>query len=84
MIAASCDRETLIGFLTNRINIDERLDFLVHLESCTRCWEEIYNARKAEHPHYYKSNNRQVKVTDHDLKRFDSPAREEESNYQVA
>ena len=80
----NCNRKQLVGFLSNQLEVDERLDFLAHVEECTRCWEEIYNARKAEHPHYYKSTGRQVRLTDKDLKRIEALAHAgEESSFQA-
>ncbi len=82
MIATKkCNRELLVGFLTDRLDIDERLDLLAHVDDCARCWEEIYNARKSEHPHYYKTGKRQVRINDRDLKKIDTV---EEVEYQVA
>jgi hypothetical protein len=83
----NCNRKQLAGFLSDQLEVDERLEFLVHVETCSRCWDEIYNARKSEHPHYYKTTARQVKITDKELQRIDSPARqaeESEGAYQVA
>lgn len=80
----NCDRQRLVGFLTNQLDVDDRLDFLGHLEACPRCWGEVYNARKAEHPHYYKSTARQVRMTDFDLRRIDADADEAEEAFQVA
>lgn len=76
-----CNRDLLAGFLTNQLGIDDRLDFLAHLEDCPRCWDEIYNARKSEHPHFYKNGNRQVRINERELKRIDTV---EEVEYQVA
>ncbi len=76
-----CNRELLVGFLTDRLEIDDRLDLLAHLDDCVRCWEEIYNARKSEHPHFYKNGNRQVRINERELKRIDAL---EEVEYQVA
>ena len=53
MSVCKCHRETLVGFLQDRLEEDDRLDFLIHLDSCPRCWEVIYSARKAAHPHFY-------------------------------
>jgi hypothetical protein len=83
ILTDECDRERLIGFLANQLELDDRLDFLTHVETCGRCWDEVYNARKAEHPHYYKTSNRQVKLTDKELKRIDG-ALKEEDQFQVA
>ena len=87
MLTENCKREQIVGFLTNRLDIDDRLEFLDHVETCTHCWEEIYNARKSEHPHFYKRSSRQVKLSDSELKRIDAASREDESSsaeYQIA
>ncbi len=77
-----CKREQIVGFLTNRLDVDEKLEFLGHVEECVQCWEEVYNARKNEHPHYYKRTSRQVKISDTELKRID--ALEQEADEKVA
>lgn len=85
IVMERCNRDRLIGFLTNQLEIDDRLDFLAHLETCGRCWDEIYSARKAEHPHFYKTSNRQVRLSEKDLKRIDAAVEvEDEAEYQVA
>ncbi|MFQ5739674.1 MAG: hypothetical protein ACE5JX_11745 [Acidobacteriota bacterium] len=68
----TCSREHLIGFLTNQLELDEKLQFLFHLETCSQCWGEVYNAKKAEHPHYYKGYTRQLRISDRELRRIDA------------
>ena len=64
----ACNREMLSGYLENRLDLEEQLDFLIHVDSCGHCWDEVYNATKARHPHYYKkSTSRQVKVSKREL-----------------
>ena len=63
----ACNREMLSGYLENRLDLEEQLDFLIHVDSCGHCWDEVYNATKARHPHYYKSTSRQVKLSKHEL-----------------
>lgn len=86
IVTEQCKRERLVGFLTNQLEIDERLEFLSHLDLCGRCWDEVYNARKAEHPHYYKTSSRRVRLSARDLKRIDASmgVTDEEAEYQVA
>lgn len=79
-----CDRQALVGFITNQLDIDERLSFLLHVDGCSRCWDEIYNLRKAEHPHFYKNSSRQVKLSDTDLRRIDSVAHLDEEETEEA
>ena len=62
-----CDRSLLVNFLGNQLDLDDKLDFLDHVRECKKCCGEIYAARKNEHPHYYKANKRQVKVSQKEL-----------------
>lgn len=50
----TCDRITLLRFLREQLEEDDRLDFLFHLDDCPNCWDAVYNATKAAHPHFYK------------------------------
>ncbi len=75
-MAGSCNRELLSGYLTNQLTLEDQLDFLTHVDSCSHCWDEVYNATKSKHPHYYKSNARQVKVSQKELG-DDEPLQEE-------
>ena len=86
IIADNCKRELLLGFLRGELDVDDCLEFLEHVEDCTRCWGEVYNAEKSKHPHYYKKSSRQVKITERELKRIDTPVRKQNDSevYQVA
>ncbi len=75
-MSGSCRRELLSGYLENRLELEDQLDFLSHVDECPRCWEEVYNATKAQHPHYYKNTSRQVKLTTRELEQ-DSGLRED-------
>lgn len=57
----NCDRRYLAAYLAQRLDEDRRLEFLLHLDECPRCWEAVYAATKAEHPHYYKSRSKKAK-----------------------
>ena len=77
----------LLAFLATSSTWDEKLEFLEHLEECKQCWGEVYNARKNEHPHYYKKTSRRLKVTEKELAKLNGvPAEETESEdtYQMA
>jgi len=63
----TCKRELLSGYLENRLDLEDQLDFLTHVDSCAHCWDEVYNATKARHPHYYKNTSRQVKLSKREL-----------------
>lgn len=67
----NCDRKKLTQFLSKELDIDNKLDFLFHLDDCTECWEEVYNVIKAQHPHYYKSKARRMKISEKEIAQFD-------------
>ena len=82
-----CDRRVVARFLDNKLDLDQKLEFLKHLEDCKQCWGEVYKARKNEHPHYYKKTSRRLKVTEKELAKLNSVRVEEnekESSYQIA
>ena len=80
ILTDDCKREQIVGFLMNRLDIDEKLECLEHVQGCNQGWSEIYNARKSEHPHYYKRTTRQVKLSDSELKKIDAASREDENS----
>lgn len=57
----ACDKKLVAGFVADQLEDDDRLDFLFHLDECPDCWEEVYNATKAGHPHFYKKATRKKK-----------------------
>lgn len=59
----NCNRKHIAQFLANELSIDDKLDFLFHLDNCTTCWEEVYAAVRAQHAHYYKSPSRRMKLS---------------------
>ena len=70
------DNKTLVNFLSDRLEPDDKLDFLFHLDSCNECWDKVYNAVKAQHPQYYRQSPWRVKISDRALERLDSRPRE--------
>ena len=56
-----CNRDLILGYLSEDLDLEEQLDFLLHVDSCDRCRREIYDARKAQHPHFYKAITRRRK-----------------------
>lgn len=44
-----CDRKRISGFLGNTLNLDDKLEFLMHLDTCSSCWNQIYAATKARY-----------------------------------
>jgi hypothetical protein len=71
----NCNRRLLKRFLTEKLNVDDQLRFLTHVEECTECWDEVYNSVKAQHPHYYKSTGRGVKISDKEIQKFEEKAK---------
>ena len=54
MTTIICDRKMMLSFLRDQLEQDDRLVFLFHLDECPNCWDTVYNATKATHPHFYK------------------------------
>ena len=67
----NCNRKLLQRFLTDKLDVDGKLSFLSHVEECTECWDEVYNSVKAQHPEYYKSTGRRVRISDKEIKQFE-------------
>ena len=53
-----CPRKLLAYYLSDKLDVDDQLTFFAHLDDCPDCWDEVYNAVKAQHPHYYKTKSR--------------------------
>ena len=79
-----CDRRTLVDFLKDGLEDDDRLEFLFHLDTCTGCWEEVYNAAKSTHPHFYKKPPKVSQLLEKELRRLDKAEVEEEDFTEVA
>jgi len=60
-MSEQCNRDLLLGYLAEDLELEEQLEFLLHVDSCNRCRREIYDARKAQHPHFYKALTRKGK-----------------------
>ncbi|HON00265.1 MAG TPA: hypothetical protein PLM33_08440 [Acidobacteriota bacterium] len=75
----NCNRKLLVGFLQNQLEEDDRLDFLIHLDLCPNCWEAVYSATKASHPHFYKKPIDTSRFVDIDLCGLDQRETEPES-----
>jgi len=79
-----CDRKTVRDFLNEQLREDERLDFLLHLDDCPNCWETVYAATKATHPHFYKRAPKNAKFTDAELKKLEAGKERKEEIFEVA
>jgi hypothetical protein len=56
------------------------------LDACPRCWEAVYNATKAEHPHFYKAPSKKSRLASElELKALEKPKKiESEEIFEVA
>lgn len=72
-----CPRRLLARYLVDKLDVDEKLVFFAHLDDCPECWDEVYNAIKAQHPHFYKTRSR-VKISDKEIRHFEHKEREVE------
>lgn len=79
MAMTKCDRRLLVGFIQNQLGETDKLDFLIHLDSCPNCWEAVYAATKASHPHYYKKPIDTSRFVDLDLAGLDQEESEPEA-----
>jgi len=79
-----CDRQVLVKFLSNKLEEDDRLDFLFHLDACPSCWEEVYNAEKELHPHYYKKPTKKSRAGLKELGRLERVGQDEDDIEEVA
>jgi hypothetical protein len=79
-----CDRDYVSRFLSKQLEEDDQLDFFYHLDNCLSCWEEVYNAEKAKHPHYYKKLPKRSRKIDNDLRRLEQVGKEEDDMSEVA
>ena len=79
-----CDREVLVKFLNKTIEEDDRLDFLFHLDACSSCWEEVYNAEKKTHPQYYKKPTKKSRAAVKELQLLGRAGQGEDDIEEVA
>ena len=68
----NCDPRRLSHFLSERLDVDEKLDFLYHLDRCSECWEALYNLRRAQHSHYYQKKGRKMALSEKELAKVDT------------
>jgi len=78
-----CKRDTLVRYLQNRLEEDDTLDFLIHLDECPNCWEAVYTATKASHPHFYKRALKASRLAEIDLRGVDNSESGEEEKEEV-
>ncbi len=84
MNTQNCRRDTLVRYLQNRLEEDDTLDFLIHLDNCPTCWEAVYTATKASHAHYYKRALKASRLAEIDLRGSEQNDEEKEEVFEVA
>lgn len=84
MVSGKCNRKQLDDFISGQLEVDDKLAVLYHLEECIECWEKVYDSTKAQHPHYYKSKSRRVKISERELVRLGETEREAQEIFEVA
>ena len=72
-----CNKRWLTRYISEELDLDEQLEYLFHLDECLDCYESLYTATKAKHPHYYKMSARQLKISERELQKLESPASQE-------
>ncbi len=58
-----CNRKWLTEFLSDQFPLDDKLNFLFHLDQCRNCWNALYEAAKVRHPEYYRKVRRRMKTS---------------------
>jgi hypothetical protein len=79
-----CDKQALASFLNKKLEEDQTLEFLFHLDRCSDCWQEVYSATKASHPHFYKKPPRKSTFSEKDLVRLHSDEEDTDEVFEVA
>jgi hypothetical protein len=49
-----CNQNDVLDYIADTMELEEKLEFLLHVDSCNRCRYEIHQLIKAQHPHFYK------------------------------
>ncbi len=42
----NCNYTTLVKFVENKLDLDHKLETLLHVEQCINCFDEIYKLKK--------------------------------------
>lgn len=59
-----CSRRKLIAFAEGRMELDEKLDILYHLDNCQKCWDDLYLVRKSKNGQLYSRKTRSYSEAD--------------------
>jgi hypothetical protein len=79
-----CDKQALARYLDKKLEEEQQLEFLFHLDQCPDCWQEVYSATKASHPHFYKKPPRKSKLSEKELVRLHSEEEDKDEVFEVA
>ena len=61
---SGCSRRKLIAFAEGRMELDEKLDTLYHLDHCQKCWDDLYLIRKSKNGRLYSRKTRSYSEAD--------------------
>lgn len=53
-MSLACSQKSVERYLANRLNVVDKLAFLLHVEECRACWDAVFHATRAQHPHFYR------------------------------
>jgi len=77
---SGCSRRKLIAFAEGRMELDEKLDTLYHLDHCQKCWGDLYLIRKSKNGRLYSRKARSYSEADiKALEKESTPAEEEDA-----
>ena len=49
----NCKYANLVKFVENKLDLDRKLETLLHVEQCINCFDEIYKLKKdKDHKHF--------------------------------
>jgi len=75
-----CSRRKLTAFAEGRMELDEKLDTLYHLDRCQKCWDDLYLIRKSKNGQLYSRKTRSYSEADiKALEKVNLPAEEEDA-----
>ncbi|MBI4454673.1 MAG: hypothetical protein HY644_02105 [Acidobacteria bacterium] len=75
-----CSRRKLIAFAEGRMDLDEKLDVLYHLDRCQKCWDDLYLIRKSKNGRLYSRKTRSYSEADiKALEKESVPAEDEDA-----
>ena len=60
----SCNYTNLVQFVENKLDLDCKLETLLHIEQCINCFDEVYKLKKdKDHKHFvYKRVDEDVEA----------------------